>query len=499
MKSTGYQRQVLLMTAFGVCSSVLSQPRIPQLACVNQTTGDLLDGKFIENGECVDDSVWYYELSRPVIASNGLLMGAPSHFQLYFGSIGNSVQDAFDPENYGLYLEGGDARMIVELSPHFLYNTGPDGNQPAEPMWTTELAIAPANIMYPDFIMTDNPKGGASLCDLDPTDLLYRQFCAGWDSYLDPDDHNRIIVFAPEGLYGERALHVGIKFFHLHPGLLEDFPAIYYNANGTCVGTTAIASSVLGDIEYCRFDSDCSTVGTTCVPALEPFVASVTVTVLDASGNVKYKGVRSYTLDTHPRYHVAASNTGTSCVSETVETVNFQRTEPYTVASTVRQACAGQGDLNEPPFSSLAPYAPRFYLFGKTEYVAFPGAKIDNFSIIAITSTIGEFFTGNERLGVFELLQPEGANGTILEDELGWFTTNLRFGGIIFAVPIRVGGIPGKYTVRVKLLEGGNTLGAEATSTTIVVEPQENEGSSVGSIRTALSFVVPAVLLMFVV
>lgn len=428
------------------------------LDCVDSDTGKLQDGMFVENGACVKESVWFYELSRPVIASNGLQQGSPTHFQLYFGSIGNPLEDAFDPQNPGLgvYAEEDFFEMKLELSPHFLYNQyGPNASLPAQPLFTTELAIAPANILYPEpcLLEKDSPRG--------------KIFCSGWDSQLGSHP-NEIIIFADIGLYGQRALDVGIKFFHLHPVLNTNQP-IYWNANGTC------SESSNDETEYCRLDTDCSVESATCLKATEPLTASVTATVFRKDGSVLHKGIRSYDLDEGPRYHVAASNTAIACVTSVFESVDFQRTKPFAVANRFERICEVSGSLEEPLFSEGVPYAPRFYLFGPNGDIAFPGATIEDLRLTKSSSTFGEIYIGDTLLGNFKLIQPEGANATILEEDLGWYTANSRFQGALFGIPIQLGGTPGKYIVEVKLLEGGETQGAMARSTTIV---EEEENSS---------------------
>jgi hypothetical protein len=399
-----------------------------ELACIDEATGELINDQFVENGVCVDESLWYYELANAPITSNGLLAGAPTHFHLFFGSLENPIEDAFDPENYGLYIEGGMGRMTLDFSPHFIYDQA--NGHPAQPLFTTELGLGPANIFF------------SAPCSIDVDTVRGQNVCAGWTSGFG-DSRNQINIIPPEGLFGKRALDIGIKFFHLHP-VIELGSAIFNNANGTC-------DDGQPETTYCRFVSDCSN-SNNCIPATEPFTASVTATVLDKDGNIQHKGTRYHTFDTKPRYAAFSSNTGVAVNEEIVEMVDWQRVLPGTECKNVARA---EGSSQ---FLSGVPYAPRFIMFGPTdETTAFPQLGVPNVTTTLISSTGGLIFNGDDQIGNFELIQPEGANGEILEENLGYIRDGpLRIGGTLFAVPVKAGDIPGKYIVQVAMV-GGTT------------------------------------------
>ena len=394
------------------------------LECIGDK-GELLNGQVVENGVCVDESVWYYALVPAPIASNGLQAGAPTHLHLQFGSIGSPVEDAFDPENYGLFIPGGKGNMTLELSPHFIYDK--ESNRLAEPWSATELGLGPANIIYP------------VPCKLDPESEQGRFACGGWDSRLG-ETKNDITVSAPDGLYGKRALEVGIKFMHIHPVIDPAIDgSIYHNANGTCDDSSATT--------YCRFETDCPN-NVTCIPATEPLTASVTVTLHSKDGSIQHKATRTYAFDTEPQYAVYSTNTKLADFTNTVEMVDFQRVEPGTRLVNVTR---GDGD-----FVSGSPYAPRFFLFAPNDSpMPFPQPGVDNVTAVLSSPTTGTILSKEEEIGSFELIQPEGANGELLEENLGFVDGGPgRIGGTLFAVPVKAGNIPGKSLIQVTLKNG---------------------------------------------
>ena len=409
------------------------------LDCIDEVSGELIDGQFVENGVCVEDSVWYYALVPAPIASNGLHAGEPTHFHLWFGSLGNPVEDAFDFDNYGLFIDGGMAKMTLDLSPHFIYDES--NKHPAQPLFTTEMGLGPANIMFP------------SPCVYDLDTQEGRTSCSGWTSNLG-QNKNQIDIIAPDGLFGRRALEAGIKFFHLHP-VIELASPIYNNANGTC-------DDGLNETSYCRFDSDCA-FNSTCMPALEPFTASVTATLYDKEGGILHKGKRSYVFDTSPEYAVYSTNTGVAAHLEPNCMIDFQRVEPGSECINITRAEGSE------LCSSAAPYAPRFFIFGPNfEGIAFPGPKVAEPSATLTSTTTGSIFSDQQEIATFELVQPDGANGEILTtDNLGYIRDGpRRIGGTIFAVPVKAGDIPGRYYVQMTLTDG-----RYARSRFIVTEP----------------------------
>lgn len=458
---------LLLFSLLGIGQAQEGQPAIPNLPCIDQATGRLQEGKFVENGECVDSSSWYYGLVPAPITSNGLHMGAPSHFHLWFGSIGKPVEDAFDPENYGLYIEGIPGRLVLELSPHFVYDTR--NNLVPVPLVTTEMATSPANIIYP------------SPCSEDIHSKAGQIFCGGWFSQFAntgtdiPIDVNQIEIVAPDGLSGIRARDIGIKFVHIHPELTANVTnnAIYNNANGTCSTTggnqdgdvTEVKSGTTNGTIYCLFDSDCPT-NNTCVASAEPFNAYVTASLYNRQNELVHKGTNYYTFDVDPRYFVHTVNTGIANSQEAVMMADFQRVRP---GAKLTNVTLGEDGL----YITSAPYAPRFFMFGPKDFtMAFPSPGVDDITVELTSETTATIYSANEEVGQIELIQPAAdAGGKILDEEaLGYIRDGpARFGGTLIGVPLQVGTALGKYIVRVTV------NGGSIAETRIIVTEQEQE------------------------
>jgi hypothetical protein len=68
--------------------------------------GNLMTDAAIEERTCTaaTQAVFYYDIQPAPITANGLQAGAPTDLHLWFGSIGNPIETAFDPRNFGLGL-----------------------------------------------------------------------------------------------------------------------------------------------------------------------------------------------------------------------------------------------------------------------------------------------------------------------------------------------------------------------------------------------------------
>lgn len=157
-----------------------------------------MSGFSVENGTCINeqDSVFFYDL-RPSY-SNGLQAGAPSDFRLLFGSVGNPIDLAFDPQNFGLAIPG---QLVINLSPHFLYNQLL--GLPPIPDTFVELGLAQGNLIFGN----DGSRGACF--DRDVPDIV----CGNWTSKFAANSTSQVIVQAlgTHGLVGTRAETVGVK------------------------------------------------------------------------------------------------------------------------------------------------------------------------------------------------------------------------------------------------------------------------------------------------
>lgn len=436
-------------------------------ACLD-SQGNLLTDTAIQDRTCTTaaEAVFYYAIQPAPITSNGLQAGAPTDLHLWFGSIGNLVETAFDPQNFGLGLHV-NGRLIVDFGPQFLYD-----DQEARipiPNRIVELGLAMGNAVLGE---PCNYRDDAERAPI---------VCAGWSANFgdtngtstNGTDFNQVVYSTAldQGLTGERGQLIGAKFAHVHPQFGTS-SGLYHNANGTCFNSTNVDSNDSSNTTtYCRFDFECP-VAEACVTA--EITASVTVTVVDDVGDIVHKAVRRTVFTSEPRYAVFQTNAGLFLYRELAETVDFQHVYPDTNCENTARA-----DL----FSEGAPYAPRFFLFGpQSSDLGFPHPTVPDLLYDMDTNTTATLRSGTTVIGTVELLQPASAGGILLVSNNSGLIGNGAgdIGGTLFAVPVRVGSIPGLYTVRVTM-EGG----AVADSRIVVDEATSRP--------TAASSVMPSV------
>lgn len=414
------------------------------LPCLDLITNELMEGWAIENSDCVpaNTSVFFYSIQPAPITANGLQAGAPTDLHVWFGSLGNPIGDAFDPQNFGLAIPGG-GRLILDLSPHFLYDE--DQGRVPVPNVLVELGLGMGNALL-----------GAP-CDDGPfADIV----CAGWSATFGENNNTNQIIFLPKenetGLIGDRAVQVGAKFAHVHPQLGTS-SGLYHNANGTCENTFPD--------QYCRFHSDCAnaTIFTSCIPSFN-LTASIMATVLDGQGNILHKATQKVTFRDEPRYSVHATNAYLFVYQELVEVVDFQRVAPGAV-------CTNIDKPNGAPFSSNTPYAPRFVVFGPASSdEAFPHPIVPNLTVSLDTNTTAQLFSGNLTIGMIELLQPFGGDAQLLTDNAGFVSNGPGpIGGTVFAVPVLAGTLPETYAVRATVVDGAMALSRFVVDTNLTV------------------------------
>jgi hypothetical protein len=359
-----------------------------------------------------------------------------------------SLDQAFDPQNFGLAIPVQGGRLVVDLSEHFIYDT--------------QVALMPIPNVYVELgLAMGNALLGGAGCFNDVGDFA-SIVCANWTAEFGANVNQ--IVFAPQnetGLIGDRGTMIGAKFAHIHPAI-PGVPAgitLYHNANGTCSDTD---SDVL-EGSYCRFDTDCPN-NVTCVqsPALS---ATVTATVYDSNDQILHKATQQLAFAQEPLYHVYATNWALTNNRELTETVDFQRVLPRTQCLNVSKAQSSDF------FSQAAPYAPRFLLFapGPSD-TAFPHPIVPNVTVSVINPTKADLLSNDNPIGLIELIQPDQVenpeDGAIfIGDGAGFVRDGGPLGGSVFVVPIEAGSVLGVYTVRVTMLDG-----AVAESRTVVVE-----------------------------
>jgi hypothetical protein len=113
---------LLTLLLVGLGGSVADGQGIDDFACLD-SEGNLLTDTAIQDRTCTtaSEAVFYYDIQPAPITANGLQAGAPTDLHLWFGSIGNSIETAFDPGNFGLGLPV-NGRLIVDFGPQFLYD-----------------------------------------------------------------------------------------------------------------------------------------------------------------------------------------------------------------------------------------------------------------------------------------------------------------------------------------------------------------------------------------
>jgi hypothetical protein len=432
---------LLTLLLVGLGGRVVDAQGIDDFACLD-SQGNLLTDTAIQDRTCTTaaEAVFYYDIQPAPITANGLQAGAPTDLHLWFGSIGNPVEMAFDPQNFGLGLPV-NGRLIVDFGPQFLYDF--EAARIPIPNRIIELGLAMGNAVLGEPCNYRDDAERAAIV------------CAGWTAGFgdtnstianNGTDFNQVVysTAVDEGFTGERGQLIGAKFAHVHPQFGTS-SGLYHNANGTCFNTTSPSTNET--TTYCRFDSECPE-SQACVTVISGITASITVTVVDDVGDIVHKAVRETLFTTQPRFAVFPTNAGLFAYRELAETVDFQHVYPDTVCENIARA-----DL----FSVGAPYAPRFFLFGpQSSDFGFPHPVVSDLLYEIDAATTGTLRSGTTLIGTVELLQPAGAGSTLLVSNNSGLIGNGApdIGGTLFAVPVQVGSIPGLYTVRVTM-EGG--------------------------------------------
>lgn len=261
-----------------------------QLPCVSN--GRLTPGSFVENGKCVDESAFFYDIRQGSWSPIGLKGGARTDIELLFGSIGKPTSEAMDFENPGLKVPNGGS-IELEFSSHFLNN---NGKTPPVPNLIVEMGSGSQNRIYGE----DCPFQNLA----DPTEAVKREVsCGGWTSSFGSTDSQRVVIQAPtEGIKGSRYAQAGIKYIGIHPNVDSSAQFLFRNANGYCKSTANLETKQL-----CTFKIGCES-GDFCVET--PLQAYVVVTVLDADNRIVMMGKRTVNFTTKELYGVAATNYG---------------------------------------------------------------------------------------------------------------------------------------------------------------------------------------------
>jgi hypothetical protein len=298
--------------------------------------------------------------------------------------------------------------------------------------------------------------GGASCYDrLDDAAVLV---CGNWTASFG-DNRNQIVYSpnSPVGLEGNRATEIGVKFAHIHPSLATPFEStLYHNANGTCVTLDGFLP------QFCRFDDDCPANADCQITFF--LQASITATVYDIDNQILQKATQSLTFRQAPVYAVYSTNVGLFSNQELFESVDYQYVEPNTLCRNTSIANSREA------FSSAAPYAPRFIMFGQAYTdTTFPHPEVENLVVEINSDTKGTVLSAGAPIGSIDLVQPENAGGFLVSEGAGVILPSTVFGGTAFATPLQTGSVPGLYVVRVMMLDG-----TAAESRTVV---QDNIGS----------------------
>lgn len=240
-----------------------------------------------------------------------------------------------------------------------------------------------------------------------------------------------------------------------------DLRTLYHNADGVCAGD---------EITYCRNATGCPD-ESECV--VQPVTATVTATVLSADGTIVHKATQTVEFVTEPTFKVYSSNIGVTVLREVVETIDYQRALPNSVL---------KNRFRETLFSENAPYAPRFLLFAPTEARPWPHNSVPNLQMTQ-SGTTGQLMDGDREIGTFEIIAPDGATASISDQNFGWSTTENRFVGTLFTIPIEVTS-EGLYTCRVSMIDGS------VAESRVIVEPASPAPST--AFPTALQTLAPS-------
>jgi hypothetical protein len=400
------------------------KPAAAKLPCVDGN-GHLWKGWFIESYQCVSETVWFQGVTNSPFSPNGNQAGAPTDIFLNFGSLGASSEQAYDPDRFGLSIPGIGGKLVLELSPEFVYN---EGVIPF-PNTLIELGVAPGNPIV------GNPcKEGVSSV-----------VCGKWDARFGNNTHQiEIIPQDSGGLIGRRATEIGVKFVHIHP-ILGTSNSLYHNAKGLCNSDGKT---------FCLHSSDCPNNGDCMVAALSGYV---TATILDRNGNIVHQATRPVPFEQEsPQYTIHASNWGMTSNTELFESVSGQHVAPTSVMDHFYKPESGN-------FSGGGPYAARFILFGqKNDASGYPHPSVDvtGFIIANGSAEVGINSNG-ETIGVARLKIPaQWAEAYFVQSSDKPFqgTVDKMVGGTVFAIPFKIGDFPGEYSVEVTMNGGSKAV-----------------------------------------
>lgn len=352
-------------------------------------------------------------VSAPVVA-NGLVAGHPTEFNIMLNTSEKASDQALDAENFGQQIPAG-GWMELELSGGFIRNKNAAGEPVVSPI------LANRNI-----ILTTGPQSP-----------IVAGAGAGVQhgNWMVMDDGVNLITIKPKGgngdngLEGKRAKKIGFKVIHLRPNsAAQPRQAVYVNGPAGSVGT-------------------------------------ITVRIYDKNGELEESGAADVMFHASVGRQVHFTNAGlttgaqgspNTVSAELVESTLFQHVMPNTELTTVEK---------HTPFSSGAPYAPRFLLF---EDIADQDAFIPQAGIENVTYRVD-----SERPWVAMLKEADRVIGSIIMSgptatDRGMILapnapTVLGGNGSLLTVPVKVGSAKGNYKVTVSLLNGGS-----ATNTIVV-------------------------------
>jgi hypothetical protein len=380
-------------------------------------------------------------VSAPVVP-NGTVAGEPTEFNILLRRDGVPADIAMDPGVFGLQIPAG-GRMEVELDGSFIPN--PDFIVPFLPARNIIITTGPQNPVKPNTEVVSGGFWGVSFDQVANPNLVTifpRCVTSGPGvpcRNLDADN--------PGGINGTRARALGFKVIHVRP-----------NDRGQRHTTTPFYNGPAGS------------------------VGLVYVRIYDASGGMVAAG--STSISFRPRVGAQAhlTNSGTRDDDSVVSLTNYQHVEGgIEMINTERVV----------PFADGLPYAPQFLLFadfGVHDRDQFPTGDVlpgeddtsseDDRSYIPFAGIEGvTVVPSNGNPGIAHLVQygvknvgkvvmtgPTKKSGAaILGNDTPTTASDTANGSRLF-VPVKVGNVPGQYTVTIHMNGGGTAVN------TIIVE-----------------------------
>lgn len=363
-------------------------------------------------------------INAPVL-TNGIVANEPTEFNLIFNASGVGLKRALDPQVFGFQIPAG-GRMEIELSEEFKRNTriNPDTGL-SEP-----VPIKPnANL-----ILTTGPQSPI---------IFQAGNTVARGNWSVSDNGQNLITVTPlggsgdNGLENARANEIGMKVIHIRPNprTVDGMPFINGDAGDE------------GEVDVRIYNSD-------------------NKLIAEGEGEVTFNA--SIGRQVSNTNEGLRTTPGGSPAVETIEMIDFQRVAPGTELTNTTKTS---------PFSSGYPYAPRFILFEELNQDVRGQFTAESFipqaGIAGITYEVNSKkpwkakliqtdLSGEEKeIGVIRMKGPnKKSRGEILPAVA---TTTLDGNGSFLSVPVKVGSKSGKYTVKIKLDDGG-----KATTTIIV-------------------------------